>query len=143
MFRAWRIIQQFMIAFKKRYAVATLLYCGVIFALSAQSEPPGTEWSFLDLPGIDKVAHAILYAGLAGVVSLGIWRSNESVRAPIRFWIPVLFALLYGLSDEIHQIYVPERSFDWMDLLADGVGATIVQVPLFAYLRPDAKHRGE
>ena len=136
-------MQQFMIAFKKRYAVATLLYCGAIFALSSQSQPPAGDWSFLDLPGMDKVAHGILYAGLAGVVSVGLWRSNETVRAPVHFWIPVLFALLYGLSDEVHQNYVPERSFDWMDLLADGVGATIVQVPLCAYLWPEAKHRGE
>ena len=131
-----------MITFRKRYAVATLLYCGVIFMLSSRSAPPGAHWEFLDLPGADKVGHGILYAGLAGVVSLGIWRSNERVRVPVHFWIPVLFALLYGLSDEVHQIYVPERSFVWMDLLADGVGATIVQVPLFAYLWPEAKSRG-
>ncbi|MCD6268587.1 MAG: VanZ family protein, partial [Deltaproteobacteria bacterium] len=30
--------------------------------------------------------------------------------------------LLYGLSDEIHQYYVPNREFSWMDLLADGAG---------------------
>ncbi len=132
-----------MIAFKKRYAVATLLYCGVIFALSSRSEPPGADWGFFALPKMDKVAHGILYAGLAGVVSLGIRRSNETVRAPVQFWIPVVFALLYGLSDEIHQLYVPERSFDWMDLLADGLGATIVQVPLCAYLWPKAKSRGD
>ena len=93
-----------MIAFKKRYAVATLIYCGVIFSLSSQSEPPAADWGFLDLSGMDKVAHGSLYAGLAAVVSLGIRRSNETVRAPVHFWIPVLFALLYGLSDEVHQI---------------------------------------
>ena len=131
-----------MIAFKKRYAVATLLYCGMIFTLSSQSEPPAADWGLLDLPGMDKVAHGILYAGLAGLVSFGLRRSNETVRAPVHFWIPVLFASLYGLSDEVHQLYVPERSFDWMDLLADGLGATIVQVPLCANLWPGAKSRG-
>ena len=131
-----------MIAFKTRYTVATLLYCGMIFALSSQSEPPAGDWGLLDLPGMDKVAHGILYAGLAGLVSLGLWRSNETPRAPVLFWLPILFAVLYGLSDEVHQLYVPGRTFEWMDLLADGLGATMVQVPLFAYLRLAAKSGG-
>lgn len=123
---------------RKRYICATVLYCGLIFLLSSQSGPPAADWGFLALPGVDKLVHSVLYAGLAAFVSVGIWRSNETIRASLHFWIPVAFALIYGLSDEIHQIYVPERTFDWLDLLADGVGATIVQVPLCRYLRAAA-----
>ncbi len=128
-----------MIRLKKRYIYATVLYCGLIFLLSAQSDPPAPGWSLLAFSGVDKLAHGVLYAGLAAVVSVGIWKSNETIRASLHFWIPVAFAVVYGLSDEIHQIYVPERTFDWMDLLADGVGATIVQVPLCRYLRAVAR----
>ncbi len=119
---------------KKRYICATVLYCGLIFLSSSQSHPPDANWDFLAFPGADKLVHGLLYAGLAAVVSVGIWRSNETIRASLHFWIPITFAVLYGFSDEVHQIYVLERTFDLMDLLADGVGATIVQVPLCGYL---------
>ncbi len=126
---------------KKRYICATVLYCGLIFLLSSQSDPTAADWGFLAFPGADKLAHGILYAGLAAVVSVGVWRSNQSIRASLHFWIPITFAVIYGFSDEVHQIYVPERTFDWMDLLADGVGATIVQVALCGYLWTAAARR--
>jgi VanZ family protein len=34
-------------------------------------------------------------------------------------------ATLYGLSDEWHQFYVPQRMSDWADVLADLVGSTL------------------
>ena len=94
------------------------------------------DWEIFSFPALDKIAHALLYGGLAGIVSIGLWRSNETLRPAFHFGIPVVFSVLYGFSDEIHQIYVPERSFEFMDLLADGIGATIVQVALCGYTWP-------
>lgn len=37
----------------------------------------------------------------------------------------IVLATLYGVSDEFHQLFVPGRSADPYDVLADGVGATI------------------
>jgi VanZ family protein len=37
--------------------------------------------------------------------------------------LSVLSAGLYGISDEIHQYFVPGRSADVMDVAADFVGA--------------------
>ena len=117
---------------KKRYICATVLYCGLIFLLSSQSDPRAADWGFLAFPGADKLVHGLLYAGLAAVVSVGVWRSNETIRASLHFWIPITFAVIYGFSDEVHQIYVPERTFDWMDLLAllkDGYFPDFCEVP--------------
>ena len=36
----------------------------------------------------------------------------------------IAFATLFGLTDEIHQLWVPHRSFSLLDLLTDTVGAT-------------------
>jgi len=43
----------------------------------------------------------------------------------LRKWqevIAAILALTYGLVDEIHQLYVPFRSFSLIDLLKDGIG---------------------
>ena len=36
--------------------------------------------------------------------------------------LSVLLSCLYGISDEIHQYFVPYRSADLMDVLADMIG---------------------
>jgi len=39
------------------------------------------------------------------------------------FWTAALFATLYGATDELHQYFVPTRTFDPADWLADAVDA--------------------
>ncbi len=39
--------------------------------------------------------------------------------------MPVIFAIAYGVSDEVHQWFVPRRSFDPWDLVADAAGAVL------------------
>jgi VanZ family protein len=36
--------------------------------------------------------------------------------------LAVLLGILYGASDEVHQLFVPNRSSDVVDLLADTLG---------------------
>lgn len=120
---------------RPRYTIATVLYCGFLFLLSSDTNPPTFElpWHVL---GLDKVIHAMLYAGLGAIVSLGIRRSGRPVSPWAQCFFPVLFALLYGISDEIHQLYVPNRNFDLGDVLADVAGASLAQTGLcYAYWR--------
>lgn len=44
---------------------------------------------------------------------------------PLKRWqevIGVIIAIAYGIVDEVHQLYVPFRSFSVIDLLKDGIG---------------------
>ena len=41
--------------------------------------------------------------------------------------MPIVFVAMYGLSDEIHQVFVPNRSFEVADILADTMGAVMAQ----------------
>ncbi|MEH7249812.1 VanZ family protein [Neobacillus niacini] len=41
-------------------------------------------------------------------------------------YIAILFSLLYGLIDEIHQIYIPFRSYSFLDLLKNTTGVLIL-----------------
>ena len=112
---------------KLPYFILTGLYCGFIFYLSSLSKPLPAPVFF---PGVDKVAHGLLYAGLAATLSVGIRRSNNPARPSVQFWVPLLFASLYGVSDEVHQLFVPSRTFDVWDLAADSAGAASAQLLL-------------
>lgn len=95
------------------------LYMGVLFALSSQPELPPVP-GLDELDWSDKIKHFMGYAVLGAL----LWRAlGDGVAKWRRFWLSVGIATLYGLTDEIHQIYVPGRSFDPLDLLADALGA--------------------
>ena len=85
----------------------------LIFVLSSMSELPRVPGGF-DVD--DGVAHAVAYGVLAG----GALR-RVSVEAA---WLAVLLATLYGVTDEVHQRFVPGRTAEVADLIADAVGAT-------------------
>ncbi|MBL8951355.1 MAG: VanZ family protein [Myxococcaceae bacterium] len=88
-------------------------YCALIFFLSAQSGfdfAPKAVWDF------DKVIHGVEYGVLAALL----------LRATRNPQLSLLMAGLYGVSDEVHQLYVPGRSASVYDAIADVTGAGIV-----------------
>lgn len=117
---------------KPRYYILTALYCAAIFYLSSKSKPIPMEMPF---PGADKLAHFVLFGGLCAIVSIGILRSGKPRSLAFRLIVPIVFTCLYGLTDEFHQLYVPQRSFDPADLAADAAGAVVAQAALFIYWR--------
>jgi VanZ family protein len=100
----------------------------VIFTLSSISrlpEPPG---------GLsDKGAHIIEYAGLALLVlrALAAGRMGD-VLLPAAI-VGTVIATAYGLTDEIHQLFVPGRQCDVRDLAADTIGAAIAAMVLLTW----------
>ena len=73
----------------------------------------------------DGVAHALQYAVLAALLLRGLagarWRGVR-VRAAA---LAVLLATLYGVTDEAHQWFVPGRTAEVTDLVADALGAAV------------------
>ena len=102
--------------------LAPALYMALIFALS--SVP-------LQLPQIpmlrfqDKLLHALEYSLLGWLcarASRTTWPGAGSLRISV---FAVFVAALFGLSDELHQSFVPGRSADIFDVLADFVGSAL------------------
>lgn len=105
-----------------RYWGPVFAYAGLIFYLSSQSHPEEQLPSFVGLLS-DKVLHVIEYAVLGALFHRGFcWGAGASWR-PWAVPLSVLCASLYGISDEIHQSFVPFRESSWLDWLADTVGA--------------------
>lgn len=69
----------------------------------------------------DKLAHAILFAFLAFVG--GYLASILDLQRRWLYVLTFLVAASFGLFDELHQLKLPGRQFDWIDLLSDAIGA--------------------
>ena len=79
------------------------------------------------LPGniSDKSGHSIGYAMLGGAILRAL--SGGRLRG-VTWWrclTAIALATLYGVTDEFHQLFVPGRSADPYDVLADCIGATM------------------
>ena len=100
-------------------ALPMMTVMGIIFFLSQQ---PGTSFQMPLPPGADKFGHAVLYAILAGTAIFALVPPppRRTLQAGL---LVVLFCLLYGISDEFHQSFVPGREPSGGDLLADTAGA--------------------
>jgi VanZ family protein len=102
--------------------VPMIVVMGTIFFLSNQ---PGDSLSLPPIPGIDKLAHMIAYGVLAGTV-LFAHNNEQRHRRPRRVMVfTVIFCLLYGISDEFHQSFIPGRTASVYDLFADCGGAAM------------------
>lgn len=103
------------------YWVPTVLWMGVIFFMSTlpESATPGRDI----LP--DKVCHAGEYFILAFLILFALQRTTRA-RFSSSFWITLAWVVVYGLSDEIHQLYVPTRQFEVGDLIADVCGVVVL-----------------
>ncbi len=89
------------------------------------------------VPLVEKIGrngHVLEYA-ILGLLAYRAFRISGAHK-PVLFLIAaaVLLATLYGLSDEFHQLFIPERDFDLNDLGLDVIGAmigTVIGVWLF------------
>jgi VanZ family protein len=95
-----------------------VLYGILIFHFSSESDP---------LPGLtslvwDKALHATEYAGFALLLCRAL--RGEGLAWSRSVALAVILAGVYAATDEWHQLFVPERSADIADWLADMAGAT-------------------
>lgn len=101
-----------------RYII-TFGYMGFIFYLSSRS------WGGTQLfPHADKVIHICLYAVLGALCYWTLLATTLRGRAMLPH-LAAAIATLYGVTDELHQLFVPGRSCDVLDLAADLAGAII------------------
>ena len=72
---------------------------------------------------IKNLAHIGEYAILGFFIFRALYNKEKSFFSK-HTWLWVLIgAILYGVSDEVHQMFVPTRTAYLGDILMDGVGA--------------------
>jgi len=96
--------------------LAPLALMGLIFYLSAQSDPGA------DIGTAGRIAaHFGEYALLA---ALWVWALAPSLGGRA-IAAAVVISVLYAISDEIHQSYVPRRDADPLDIAVDAAGIAV------------------
>ena len=70
------------------------------------------------------------YFGLALLVARALNGGLQRTIPPRTMLLAFLFCALYAMSDEIHQMFVPNRYADYTDVLSDVGGAAIGLVGL-------------
>ncbi|MGE5681258.1 MAG: VanZ family protein [Bacillota bacterium] len=89
-----------------------------------------------DVPNLgvsDKIEHSVAYMVLSVLLCLTYnFQNKVRILRQRPFVMTILTVTFYGLLDEIHQLFVPGRSCDARDLLADVLGASVGL--LFVYL---------
>ena len=71
---------------------------------------------------MDKLEHAVEYFILALLLLRAL--KHSLVKRP--FLMSIIIASLYGITDEIHQLFVPGRFFAVSDMLANTFGASLI-----------------
>lgn len=71
----------------------------------------------------DKILHGLAYALLAVLVTRALSGGLPRRLRGSHVIAAILITIAYGASDEFHQSFVPGRSAEWIDLLADAGGA--------------------
>lgn len=95
-----------------------VLWMSGIFYLSQQSSPLGVD------AGASRaaLAHIALFGGLAALLYWGLaGRSSQFAWAAMA--ISFALAVLYGVTDELHQAFVDGRVASEADLVIDAAGA--------------------
>ena len=82
---------------------------------------------------IRKLAHFIEY------FILGILVINFITRYDKKIIIAILLCIIYATSDEIHQIFVPGRSCQIIDIMIDSLGS-IMGIYLYKLIKKKCKN---
>ena len=108
-----------------KYWVPVIFWAIFIFVLSSISRFPQAAQPLFSY---DKFGHALLYA-VFGFLLARACKNHPDQRVKNSFRLAaVICAILYGITDEIHQYFVPERTMSFFDLAADAIGAFLGQL---------------
>lgn len=112
------------------YLLPAFAAMGAIFWASSI---PGKN---LDMPFQvkDKVMHFGAYAVIAGCWLLGLRQGWGWPTKKVAIWTTVICSL-YGISDEFHQSFVPGRTPEVLDAVADGLGAATMSLLFYLYMQ--------
>ncbi len=120
------------------YWLPAILYMALIFYLSGRPAPEAAKEIpiFFEI----KLVHLFEYGILSLLIHFGLAKTTKQPLFSRFFW-SILLTVLYGLTDEIHQLFVETRTASFFDLIADFLGASLAQAGLGLFKRGQNLHQ--
>jgi len=115
-------------SFIPAFAVMATIFCF--------SHLPGNSFNLPDFPEIDKLLHSLVYCVLGVTAFIAVSRNTRRYKIARTGLLIVLFCLLYGISDEYHQSFVPGRISSIWDVFADALGGIVAVVFWYFLVEP-------
>jgi hypothetical protein len=106
-----------------RYPFSTLCLV-LVWALSLTPFFPETPFDTVELA--DKWTHLVMYGGTAFVMWVEYWRRhapNTQHLSKLWLWAGIGLSLMGGLLELIQAYLTTTRSGEWLDFVADSIGA--------------------
>lgn len=116
-----------------KYWLPVMLWAGAIFYLSGVSGLASNLSVFWDV-----FWRKLFHAAEFGILNLLLWRAlyyGESASFKKALWWSLILTILYAVSDELHQYFVPLRECRWQDVAQDSLGALFVGGGLYLWQR--------
>lgn len=83
----------------------------------------GEDIPKIDIPNVDKLFHFVEYFILGALLVRAFANSSDKSNFKLILLLSMLIASAYGILDEFHQRFVPERSPEIFDIFSDIIGS--------------------
>jgi len=104
-----------------KYWLPLYVYAGIIFYFSGKPSPLPE----VSIPFFDKILHIFEFTVFGLLAARAFKNSSKSTMFENFKILAVLVSVAYGVLDEFHQGFVPERQFSVFDMIADGIGGIL------------------
>ncbi len=109
-----------------KYNLPAIVWLVIILVLTLSPRvyvPQEFSW---DLVRIDLLAHMFLFAVLVLLLMISFTRqhANHVLQSNAAFFA-ITFAAVFGVVIEVMQVFIPQRSFEYLDMAANTVGALL------------------
>lgn len=93
---------------------------------------------------VRKTAHFLEYF-ILGVLGFLVANTYQKYKFSVRTLSAIVFCVLYAVSDEVHQFFVPGRACRFLDICIDAVGsvAAIALLAVVLYRKKISNRSGE
>ena len=116
---------------KSTYWILLVIWLGIIFILSSIPSLSVESLGYWDLI-LRKFAHFVEFAILAIILFKAFDITTK--EKPVKLFMAVLFlSIFYASTDELHQMYVPGRNGNLVDIGIDSLGVLFGTIIYYFY----------
>ena len=105
----------------RRARIAAIAWGVFLLTLTSWPKPPRVPFAS-DIPGFDKVVHFALYGVEGFLLYAALPWTGPAAFSLARVLAVTGTMAVWGVADEVHQYWIPGRSMEGGDVLADVAG---------------------